>query len=310
MKHALVASLAVLASASAMPAAAAYQFHLETFSVARGFPDGASALDAFNLSASVPFVDEFDDGNPPPDLSSVWNADQNSDGTPDFSYFVDAASNGTVGPEVAPEMLRLDSSNGVVAADADGNLRNRQIVLLNAQPGTGLSKDVTFAAGVNYQWSIPGLDQDYGVRVQDRNAGIAGDDVITLRVHGLGNGQAEIELLRAVYETSNGLALGNHTIAAQTIAAPANAAFIALGLVHNFAGSDDLYAGWYFSDANYIQIDGSLGGFAAAATLFHGETSGYRAGFVVSEPVPEPAEYALMLAGLALVGWAARRKRG
>lgn len=308
MKHALAASLAVLASASAMPAAAAYQFHLDTFAVARGFPDGTPGLEAFNLPDSVPFVDEFDDGNPPPDLTSAFNDDQDGDGTPDFSYFVDAASNGTVGPEF-PETLRLDSSNGVVAANADGNLRNRQIVLLDAQPGTGLGKDVTFAAGVNYQWSIPGLDQGYGVRVQDRNAVIAGDDMITLRVHGLGNGQAEIQLLRSVYETTNGLTLGNHTLAAQTIAAPANAAFIALGLVHATAGSDDLQAGWYFSDANYNRIDGAEGSFATAATLFHGETSGYRAGFVASEPVPEPAEYALMLAGLALVGWAARRKR-
>jgi hypothetical protein len=38
-------------------------------------------------------------------------------------------------------------------------------------------------------------------------------------------------------------------------------------------------------------------------------TGGYNAVIALANPVPEPETYALMLAGLGLVGFAARRKR-
>ena len=73
------------------------------------------------------------------------------------------------------------------------------------------------------------------------------------------------------------------------------------------------------SDGTYGTISGSFGGylgtpyFSGSPTVLqdgHTENAGlpYFGLAFTSEPVPEPETYALMLAGLAGIGWAARRK--
>jgi hypothetical protein len=43
---------------------------------------------------------------------------------------------------------------------------------------------------------------------------------------------------------------------------------------------------------------------------FSNEVSGTTTAFITLTPVPEPQTYAMLLAGLGLVGWIARRRKG
>lgn len=311
-RHALPVCLALAPFLAPAPAVAAYQFYMDSFMVAKGFPDGAADPFTIFTPASVKFLDDFDAGGPPPDLTGVINADQNNNSSPDFSYAVNVAENGTVGPEVnyqgVQDLLSLNSAHAAQVTNVEGNLVWRQLQLLNAESGTGLGRNVTFSVAGVFQWIVPDAGQSYGIQVQDRNAGNPGDDIISLRVRGLGGGLAETRLMRSVYDETNGLTAGNHLLDSRTISAPGGAAFIALGLVHASADTDQLYAGWFFQDAGFAAIAGSQGSFTTAAVAFHGETGGYRAAFFAVEPVPEPETWAMLLAGLGLVGWAARRR--
>lgn len=295
------------------PAAADYLFYMDRFLVAKGFPNGTSDPFTIFTPGYVKFFDDFSAGGPPPDLTGVINADQDSNLTADFSYGVNVTENGTVGPEVAyqgfQDLLSLNSADAVLHTGADGGQSMRQFQILNAESGTGLGKAVTFAVGGSFQWVIPDQDQMYAIQVQDRRTGVPGDDIISLRVRGLGGGLVQIQLRRSVYDDSNGLALGNQTLDSRTISAPDGAAFIFLSLIHPTASTDQLYAGWSFADASSGYIAGSLDGFSTPAEIFHGDTSGYRAAFFAAEPVPEAQTWSMLLAGVGLVGWVSRRRR-
>jgi hypothetical protein len=73
-------------------------------------------------------------------------------------------------------------------------------------------------------------------------------------------------------------------------------------LLGSFTLNSDLTASGTFTfDSNWSEY----------TFLIKGKTSGGSAGysFGLATSVPEPAEYAMMLAGLGVVGWAARRRK-
>lgn len=74
--------------------------------------------------------------------------------------------------------------------------------------------------------------------------------------------------------------------------------------LNSFLDSSILAAGWYLSDALGINDSGWIAGTARNDLL--GESHAY---LMHAAPVPEPETYAVMLMGLAMVGFAARRHR-
>jgi MYXO-CTERM domain-containing protein len=159
-----------------------------------------------------------------------------------------------------------------------------------------------------FQWIVPEDRQRYGIQVQDRTGSVPGDDIINLSVRGTGAGQARLDLRRSVYEETNGFTLGTADLEMHDLTPPSDAAFIALALIHPTADTDQLYAGWMFLDADF-EAASSWTLFDNPADIFHGETTGYRPAFFGSQPVPEAESWALMLAGLGLLGWRVRRSR-
>lgn len=304
--------VAMLSFAAPQPSAAAYQFYMDSFVIAKAFPNGTTdPLVAFS-APYIKFLDEFDAGGAPPDLAGVFNSDQNNSGTPDFSYSSNPATDGTVGPEVAYQgaqyLLSLSSDNAVVYAGAGGNLSLHQYVAVNAEDGTGLGRTARFGVAGVFQWIVPDLNQSYGIQLQDRRSSVPGDDIINLRVRGLGAGLAEVQMRRIVYDDSNGFTVGTHVLASTALAPPSGASFIALSLLHPSADTDQLYGGWMFLDADFGLLAGSVDQFDDPVNIFHGETTGYRAAFTAAEPVPEAQTWAMLLAGLSLVGWVSRRR--
>lgn len=123
-RYTLPVCVALLSYAAPQPSTAAYQFYMDSFVIAKAFPnDTTDPLVAFS-DPYIKFLDEFDAGGAPPDLTGVFNSDQNTSGTPDFSYSSNPATDGTVGPEVAyqdaQDLLSLSSGNAVVYAGAGG----------------------------------------------------------------------------------------------------------------------------------------------------------------------------------------------
>ncbi|NWG38783.1 MAG: PEP-CTERM sorting domain-containing protein [Hydrogenophilaceae bacterium] len=117
-----------------------------------------------------------------------------------------------------------------------------------------------------------------------------------------------MDLRRSVYENTNGFTLGTHDLEMHDLVPPSDAAFIALALIHPTADTDQLYAGWMFLDADFAAAS-TFTLFDDPVDIFHGETTGYRPAFFASQPVPEAESWALMLAGLGLLGWRVRRSR-
>jgi len=306
----LIAMLPFLAT----PAEAAYQFYMDSFVVAKDFTSGSLDPTVIFADANIRFEDEFDAGGPPPDLTGVFNFDKpNSDPGNDFSYVVNVAQNGTAGPEVdykgSQDLLSLSSDNAVLYTGAGGTQSYRQYQGLIAQSETGLGRTASFAVAGVFQWIVPEDRQRYGIQVQDRTPDRAGDDIISLSVRGTGAGQARLDLRRSVYDDTNGFTIGTQVLQEENdLATPFDAAFIALALIHPTADTDQLYAGWMFFKANF-QAASSFTLFGAPVDIFHDDGKGYRPAFFASQPVPEAESWALMLAGLGLVGWRVRRSR-
>jgi len=299
-----------------LPALAAYQFYLDSFQVARLFPNGTTDPTVIfsDTNGYVKFKDEFDAGGPPPDLTGVLVADVNNSNIGDFTYGVDLVNNGTTGPEVpyqgVTDLLSLNSANAVPNTSPSGAQRIQQFQLLNAELNQGLGKGVTFAVGAIYQWIVPEERHVYGIQVQDRTNTNPGDDNISLRIRGAGNGQATVGLVRSVYasnETGTEFQVGTNILQEVTLSAPNDAAFVGLWLNHATAGTDPLLASLVFLDVDREIISGSQLDLNSV-DIFHGEATVYRPAFYALQPVPEPETWAMMLAGLGLVGLMVRRR--
>lgn len=267
--------------------------------------DDPSAL----LAIQPVFVDHFDNGRVPHNDNTPDNTPFFTNGTPaSYSVF------GTVGPEQDGRLI-LDSS-GFVDNDY-GTLRSNDTLNTNTNNTTdpndpsyklGLKAWNTnfFVVGV-WDFTNPGKGKgSYGVRFNASSGGGTGDDVVSLAVQGReGDGGAVISFLH--FDNSNGkstvldravLETGHDQIA------------LALGYLDTDGnGSKEVGAGYFFIDSG---MPGQLNALDATIPIFNGENWS-RAAFYAADtnpvPVPEPSEYALLLAGLGLVGLAARRRR-
>ncbi|MBC7802858.1 MAG: PEP-CTERM sorting domain-containing protein [Candidatus Parcubacteria bacterium] len=170
---------------------------------------------------------------------------------------------------------------------------------------TGLKSDDTFSVTGLFDLVVPLANGDgYGVRLTDRFTGSPfniGNDHIQLFVIRNFSGVLGISLNAQDFSTGTSTALA-------FAALDTGHAQIALRLERASASSNDLTASYAYGDGGVL---GDFVSFANHATIFHGE--GYtRAGFMafgLAPPIPEPQTYALMLAGLGLLGAATRHRR-
>lgn len=305
----LTAALALtLLAGPSHAAGGSYAFQIDSFWVFKNVDPSVLDDPSAPLAVQPVFVDHFENGRVPPNDNTPNNTLFFTNGTP-ASYGV----SGTVGPEQDGRLI-LDSSGFV--DNGYGTLRSNVTLNTNTNNTTdpndpsyelGLKAWNTnfFVVGV-WDFSNPGNGKgSYGVRFNDSSGGVTGDDVISLAVQGREDGSAVISFLhlnntngtstvldRAVLET------GHDQIA------------LALGYLDTDGnGSKEVGAGYFFIDSG---MPGQLNTSDVTIPIFHGE-NWTRAAFYAADtnpvPVPEPSEYALLLAGLGLVGLAARRRR-
>lgn len=298
--HSLQRTLLSLSLFAIAGSAHAYTFQLDTFALWKNFDTTAAATPAGLLALTPVFLDTFSDGSPPPSAPNFTNGSA-------AAYGLSGGS--TVGPE-ANSILTMDISGAT--ANAQGVLRQQAILLTNnsdaaADIDKGLKQSNTnFAVGGIFNFVNPGNNNgSYGVRFVDTTGGSTGNDFVGLSVHGTTSGGAVVEMIQ-----SNNVTGVNTVLETQSL--DTTHGQIGLGLYYgdgdsNPATEKAVYAAYFYLDNG---VAGNFNYLAASQTIFHGETW-TRAAFYATDtaPVPEPTEYALMLAGLGLVGWKAHRNR-
>jgi len=210
--------------------------------------------------------------------------------------------------------LKLDTAFGAPSASAIGTptLSQRARLLTSRVDNTaadspGLQIGRAFSASAVFDLAIPAPGESYSLRFTDAHAdtNAAGhqNDFLQVMVRTATTPGAvpEINFRKQDFQLGEIIPIE---------ATPLNLAIeadqIMLKLDHATAGSNIVSASWaYLNDGAIV----SSGQFATTGTIFTGE-SWTRVDFIASEViavVPEPETYAMMLAGLGLLGWRLRR---
>jgi hypothetical protein len=279
---ALIAAVAVLPA----PAALAYTAFLDQFATNR--------FDLMTMNGSL-FVDPFEDGAPPPSA-------------PNFVTGQPAAYSvlGTI-PGNAESMGRLALDSALGAPVTTGNDEPRRVVRAtlingdNANPAPGLLQQFSFlAAG---RWDLVALPNPldvYGIEFHDSTNFVITEltQLLVRRSADPADTSLHLTFLKQTLP-GGGIQVFSDTV----LTPPANANQVVLFLRH-IANTNTITAEYRFSDngnplSDPIPLLGS-------STMFNGENF-VRASFLVAE-VPEPGTYAMLLAGLGILGWVARRR--
>jgi hypothetical protein len=298
--HLITRKLLPLCATLLAGSAQAYSFQMDTFAVWKNFNPAGLTSPTGLLTTPPIFYDNFADLNTPPSAPNFTVL--SGGGTASYAMF------GSMGPESiigAQGILTLNSTGAV--PNAWGTPLQQAILGTDVTSSTTLGlkqSNTNFVVGGIFNLINPGNSiGSYGVRFTDTGAG-NGNDIVSLSVHGDVNGGAVIQF--SSFDNTTGV---RNVISQQTLASHQQ---IGLGLTYidpDGAGAAPkaVYAAYFYLDNDaptaFINMAGS-------ADLFHGETFTRAALFATAtNPVPEPAEYALMLVGLGLVGWAVRRKQ-
>ncbi len=294
--HLVLAALGLSALAGS---AHAYSFQLDTFAVWKN-ADFSQIHSPADLLNTLPiFYDSFADGAAPP-LAPNFTAG----GPASYAVF------GSVGPE------GVVNGQGILTLDSSGTLPNdfgtpvqQAILNTNTDPNSlaGLKQGSSnFAVGGIFNLINPGnANGAYGVRFTDIGLG-NGNDIVSLAVRGRVDGKAVVNFSH--YDNTTGIS----TLISSAVLDTTHQQ-IGLGLAYmdpdgNGPEAKAVYAAYFYLDND---VPSAFYDMAGSASLFNGENF-TRAAFYAADvsPVPEPAEYALLMAGLGLLGWRTRRERG
>lgn len=299
--HPLTRKVLPLGATLLAGSAQAYNFEMDTFAVWKDYNPALVTTPADLLNPLKALPSFYDNFSPTDSPLSVFSGAS-------YSTF------GSVGPE------SVIGGHGILTLNSAGAVPNtwgtplQQAILttdVTSSTTLGLKQSNTnFVVGGIFNLINPGNNiGSYGVRFSDVGAG-NGNDIVSLSVHGDVNGSAVIQFSR--FDNTTGV---RNVISQQTLASHQQ---IGMGLTYidlDGAGAvaPAVYAAYFYIDQDALNNDvpTSFISMAGSANLFHGETFTRAALFAAAtNPVPEPAEYALMLVGLGLVGWAVRRKQG
>lgn len=208
---------------------------------------------------------------------------------------------------------RFDASTGASAPNAAGaaGLVTRVTFSTNivGSESTGLKSDQTFNASAVYSLlDTTVVGDNYGLRLTDRNAlgrlsvGTSGDDVLELRVAHLGSGDRALQFRRQDFLGGLVQPIASFTLTPNFFSAYDR---IELQLSKSDINSDVISASATFLPA---VGESTTVSFLTTGSAFHGENWTRAEIFASQAPIPEPQTYALLLTGLALVGWQLQRK--
>ena len=272
--------------------AGAYTAFLDQFAVNR--------FDLANNGAL--FLDPFEDGVPPPSAPDFLTGNAASYGVfPTPPGFPAGAENGG--------RLALDSSIGALVVTGLGDTRRLFRGTLNTNTDStntmlGLKRNHSFLAAGRFDLSsLPAAPADaFGIEFHDALPGGTISEVaqaLVRRTPDPGDPNVYISFVKQS-PGGGGLAILGNIL----LEPPAGAAQITLFLRHATPDTDQITAEYRFWDVNGPLSDPIA--LPGTATMFNGETF-VRASFIVVE-VPEPGTYAMLLAGLGMLGWVARRR--
>jgi PEP-CTERM motif-containing protein len=244
-------------------------------------------IDEFSVTRNggLFFSDTFADGLVPPSGPS-GSATYNVSGT-------------ILGTAESGGLLLLDSANGELSANADGDPRlSVRVRLLSNIDQTnlsaGLKSDDTLSLSGIFTLTTPsGPDvSQYAIRFNDAT-GEGAHQLVQLQVRFNPNsGAPEIRYLQQDFDASTITTLGS-----AAFAPPAGADRIRLTISRPSLLNDDFFGAYSYLSGGSV-IAGAGGSFATAGQMFEGENF-VRAEFNVSEAIPEPGTLALLVVGLA-----------
>lgn len=295
-RWASVPALAVAALLCTAPASAAVQADPSYTAIRLRIYKGG-----FDPATNIIFDDPFNNGNPlaGPDFSNGSSSAYTA-----LNYQVPFGPTEQTWPARG---LLLEPSLGMETASALGVPARSVGVRLqtNIDPNStaGLKQGALFGVYASFLWQAPATGSDqYGVRLTDTAANHTPDDVLDLRVIGSSVGP------KIRFRDQDFVA---HTLfdleTTSVLAPPGGTTFITLGLTHEQADSTTIRAGYGFRDAQGNPL-GNWNWLNQTGTIFTDENF-TRVELRAAAAVPEPETYALLLAGLGLVTFYARRRR-
>jgi len=248
--------------------------------------------------------------------------------------FVDTFSDGVAPPSAPGEFatylfprgdfleangkLILNPATGPITANAAGTLSSTTRITFstNIVPDdqvTGLKSNHVFSVSATFALLDNTVAQDsYGIRLTDRDAlgqlglGTSGDDVIELRVNHGANSR-NLQFRRQNFLPGGGITVLGSSPIGQTLFNQYEQ--IELILEKTDANSNAISARARLIDADdpnaSLTINWPTG---TTTSAFNGENWTRAELYAAQAPIPEPETYAMLLAGLGLVGWQLRRR--